>query len=207
MTHITTIGAGLYSDVSFGTDFTTGAWTLDKAQSLGTFTEANWKALFATAVDPGVAGGAVGKFRRITNIRELPQMGTPPNIVNVPTYGSKTSRQVQGQADAPTFEVTLNFVPSDWITTANYLGSYVGNGTAYPFRFALLNSEPSTAGATKYASLDTVTGISSAPGGNTQYFFGGKVEALQINPQLTDSNTAVLTISLQSEFWGPFTNT
>jgi len=203
MTHINTIGVGLYSDVAYSTDLTTGAWTLDKAQSLTTFTEANWKALFQTEVAVNVAGGITGKFRRITNIREMPQMGTPPNIVNVPNYGGKVSKQIQGQADSPTFEITMNFVPQDWITSANYLGEYVGKSSAWPFRFTLLNADPTTSGATKYASL---TGSGLATVQNTQYFFGGKLEALQINPQLTDSNTAILTISLQTELWGPFTN-
>ena len=207
MPHITSLGVGLFSDVSFSTDFTTNTWTVAGA---GAFSEANWKTLFTAEPGLGVAGGATGKYRRIMNIRELPQMGTPPNIVNVPKYGSKTSIQIQGQADAPSFEVVLNYVPGDWISTADYLGAYIGVVPAaggYPFRFSLLNSEPAayhSVGATAMGTAKGYTaGATKCP--NSQYFFGGKLEALQISPQLTDANQATLTISIQTDLYGPFT--
>jgi len=201
MAHIAAIGAGMFSDISFSTDLTTGGWSLAAAP---TFSEANWKALFASAVDPGTAGGITGKFRRLTNIREMPQFGTPPNIVNVPTYGFKTSKQVQGQSDAPTFEIMVNFVPSDWQTATDYLGNYLNGGVqynAYPFRIVLLNAAPTLATAAQYAS--TAPGVGSVA--NTQYYFGGRLEAIQINPQLTDSNQATVTVSVQTDFYGPWT--
>jgi len=199
MTHISSIGAGIYSDLSYS------GVSAETAITSAPTSEANWKALFAQEVANGsvATGGAPLEFRRIKDIREFPQMGTPPNIVNVPTYGYKTSKQVQGQADAPTFEVTLNYIPLDWQTVANYHGNLVGNGQLYAFRFALLNtpstgSTPNTAYASLAAGLGTVQ--------NSQYFWLGKLEALQINPQLSDANTAVLTISIQSEFVGPYTD-
>lgn len=193
MTHISTIGAGLYSDLSICRE----TWVSVPADA------AAWAALFATELDNGSAvTAASGEFTRVKNIREFPQMGTPPNIVNVPVYGSKTSRQVQGQADAPSFEVTLNFVPIDWQDTANYLGSMVGDGNLYGFRFALLNADSAgVTAATKYASVALGLGTVA----NSLYYWGGKLEALQVNPQLTDSNTAVLTISIQTDFVGAFT--
>jgi hypothetical protein len=198
MPHINSLGAGIYSDISFCTE----TW----AGIPGTGVAADWQGLFATALTLGVAEGApAGEFRRITNIREMPQMGTPPNIVNVPNYGYKTSRQVQGQADAPTFEVQLNFIPNDWQNAAGYLGYYVGNSNIYAFRFTLLNAEPAGYASTQ-AGLGTAKGGSAGSGYNTQYYFGGKLEALQINPQLTDASTATLTISIQTDLYGPFTN-
>jgi len=198
MTHITSIGAGIFSDLSYSID------NPDLAAP-STAIEATYKGYFVTLLANGTnVTAGVNEFRRIADVREFPQMGTPPNIVNVPTFGFKTSKQVQGQADAPTFEVTINYVPSDWDTiVTNYKhGSLVGNGKLYPFRFTLLNSAPTGT----WASVDS-TGLGAGGIGNSQYFWMGKFEALQINPQLTDGNTAVLTISIQSDFVGPFTNT
>ena len=42
---------------------------------------------------------------------------------------------------------------------------------------------------------------------NSQWFFLGKLEAQQVTPNLTDSNTATVTITLQSRFFGAFTQT
>lgn len=272
MAHITSIGAGIYSDLSYGVEsenFSTPTVSVELA----------YKNAFAHVLNNGSAVTAAtngGEFRRVVDVREFPQMGTPPNIVNVPVYGSKISRQVQGQADAPAFEVTLNYIPQDWQVTANYHGFYVGDGKSYPFRFSLLNALPSdyvstdvasagtiTSGTTNGTTL-TVTGVTgtiavgmglsgtAAAGeivrqltttdagqllgkagtylvsssltsasitgasyaganmgtgtvGNSQYFWTGKFEALQINPQLTDANQATLTISIQSDFVGPYT--
>jgi len=192
MSHITSIGAGMFSDLSVH-NHTTSLTSID--------TQAEFDALFATETDTP----AVGTFSRIKNVREFPAMGTPPNIVNVPTYGQKTSQQIQGQADAPTMEITINYIPSAW-ASGTVLGAMVGDGKQKAFRFALLNSEPAG-----YAS--SVAGIGTAKGGtagtppneNTYYYWIGKIEALLVNPQLTDANTATLTISLQSAFYGAYT--
>ena len=139
---------------------------------------------------------------RIKNVREFPAMGTPPNVVNVPVYGSATSQQIQGQADAPSMEITLNYVAADWAKEAsNILGSMVGDGNQYVFRFSLLNAEPTGAGATKYAS--TAAGLGTVQ--NSQYYWIGKLEALQVTPQLTDANTATITLTIQSDFFGAYT--
>jgi len=181
MAHITSIGAGMFSDLSV----TTAAYT---ATDFETATSSALMAFFDDAP-------STGEFKRITNIREFPSMGVPPNIVNVPVYGSKTSQQVQGQADSPSVELTINYVPSDWASGTN-LGDKVGDGKQYLFRFTLLNSEP-----TSYTSLANGLGTVA----NSQYFWKGKIEALLVNPQLTDATTATLTISVQSAFRGAFT--
>ena len=198
MAHISSIGAGLYSDLAVSTPTT----PLSAAALAALDTAAEFQALFATEIDTIGGTRAANTFVRIKNVREFPAMGTPPNVVNVPVYGSATSQQIQGQADAPSMEITLNFVAADWAKEAsNILGSMVGDGNQYVFRFALLNSEPTGSGATKFAS--TTAGLGTVQ--NSQYYWIGKIVALQVNPQLTDANTATVTISIQSEFFGAFT--
>jgi len=189
MAHITSIGAGIYSDLSFSVDETAA-----KATAIATPNYTNLALLFSSLQTVGATTETAGCYKRIENVREFPSMGTPPNIVNVPTFGFKTSKQVQGQADAPSFEVTLNYVPSDWITTANYLGYYITLGRQMMFRFTLLNGVPTAYGSNAFVTQ------------NSQYFWLGKMEALQISPQLTDANQATLTISIQSDFYGAFTS-
>jgi hypothetical protein len=72
----------------------------------------------------------------------------------------------------------------------------VGNGKQYLFRFTLLNAQP-TSYATTAGGMGTV--------GNSQWYWQGKMESLLVNPQLTDANTATLTISVQSDFYGAYT--
>lgn len=192
MAHISSIGAGLYSDLSVAIDAT------EIAAAYAAPTEANLKAAFATVLANGSAPtSTAGEFIRIRNVREFPSMGTPPNVVNVAVYGQKSSQQIQGQSDAPSLEITLNYVGSDWQKAANYLGNMVGDGVRRLFRFTLLNSEPSGGYASTVAGLGTTE--------NSQYYWFGKIEALLVNPQLTDANTATLTITVQSDFYGAFT--
>lgn len=190
MTHISSIGAGIFTDLAFGS---TAKTALPATPDVIT----NWVVEFADEIAFGTVPG-VGDFYRIKNVREFPAVGTPANIVNVPVYGQKTSSQVQGQADAATLEVTLNYVGEDFQKTANYLGSLIGNGSQYWFRLAILNTDP---GSGKYASA--AAGLGTVQ--NSQYFWLGKLEALSVSPQLTDANQATLTISTQSDFYGAFT--
>ena len=193
MAHISSIGAGMFSDLSVAVPTTDPTFaTLD--------TQSEFDALFATEVESVGGAKGAGAFVRIKNVREFPAMGTPPNIVNVPTYGQKTSQQIQGQSDAPNLEVTVNYVPAEW-ASGTILGGMVGDGKQYVMRFALLNAQPTGAGATKFASIATGLGTIQ----NSEYFWIGKVEALVVNPQLTDSNTATITLSIQSSFYGAYT--
>ena len=196
MAHISSIGAGMYSDLSIAVPSTPPSFAaLD--------TEAEFEALFATEIASAGGTKAVNTFVRVKDIREFPAMGTPPNIVNVPVYGQASSQQIQGQSDAPSMELTMNFVPADWADeVSNILGSMVGDGNQYVFRFALLNSEPTGSGNTKYASSGSGLGTVQ----NSCYYWVGKIEAIQVNPQLTDANTATITISIQSPFYGAWTN-
>lgn len=188
MAHITSIGASMFSDMSVCTD------TTANTAAIANPTEALLKACFATA-----------KYTRIKNVREFPSMGTPANVVNVPVYGQKTSSQIQGQSDAPSIELTINYVASDWAPTAP-LGAMVGDQTQRVFRFTLLNELPGGFDTTApSATVGSIGGVTSNPVENTSYYFVGKIEALLVNPQLTDATTATLTITTQSDFFGTYT--
>lgn len=198
MSHIASIGASMFSDLAVATPLA----DLSAASLAALDTAAEFSALFATEID--TVGGTKGTntFTRVKNVREFPAMGTPPNVVNVPVYGSKSSQQIQGQSDSPSMEITLNYIPADWAKDAsNILGNMVGDGKQYVFRFTLLNSEPTGSGATKYAA--TAAGIGTVP--NSEYYWIGKLEALQVNPQLTDATTATITLTIQSAVYGAYT--
>jgi len=195
MSHITSIGAGMFSDMSVALPAT----QLTAAQLAAIDTAAEFQALFGSEIESIGGTKASSTFVRIKNVREFPSMGTPPNIVNVPVYGSKTSQQIQGQADAPSVELTLNYVPADW-AAGTLLGDAVGDGKQHVFRFVMMNAEPV---AYKSDTSTPADGIGSVQ--NSQYYWIGKIEAIQVNPQLTDANTATVTISIQSEFFGAFT--
>ena len=196
MSHINSIGASVFSDLSIALPTT-------QPDMASLDTPAEFQALFAKEISAVGGTKDVGTFVRVKNVREFPAMGTPPNVVNVPTYGQKTSQQVQGQSDAPNMEITINFVASEWAKdVGNLLGTLVGDGNQYAFRFSLLNSEPTGSGATKYSS--TSAGLGTVQ--NSQFFWVGKVEALQVNPQLTDATTATITLTLQSAMFGAYTS-
>jgi hypothetical protein len=189
MTHISSIGAGLFSDLSVG---------LVKQNPVGLsapWTKEELAAMFTTQAAPTDNTPVATEFISIAGIREFPPVGTPSNIVNVPGYGSATSLQIQGQADASSFELQINYTGTQW-DKANYPGKMVNDGNAYPIRLAILNSRP--------------PGLASSPAGlgaveNSIYYFIGKLEAIAVQPSLTDANIATLTLSVQSQFYGAFT--
>jgi hypothetical protein len=191
MSHLSTIGASIYSDLSVCTDD-----TLTTA-AIGSPVELNFNKCFAA-----------DKYERISDVREFPSIGTPPNIVNVPVYGQATSKQIQGQADAPSIEITINYVAELWKKDAD-LGKLVNDQKQHIFRFSLLNKKPPS-----YDYNDPAQASELGMGGDTSegtatensfYFWIGKIEALIVNPQLTDATTATLTISTQSDFYGVYT--
>jgi hypothetical protein len=143
------------------------------------------------------------QFFEIRNVKEFPAIGKPANIVKVPEYGSDTSLQIQGQADSPTMEITLNYVPAEW---ANGIMSdtggviKVGKSGIYTFRFALLSKQPT-------GVIVAATPMGTPSVDNSCFYFKGKIEALEVTPSLTDAMTAKLTISVQSEIVGAFTYT
>jgi len=200
MAHIASIGSGNYSDLSIATPVAELTPTALAALN----TAAAFQALFASEINTTGGTRAAGAFIRVKNVREFPAMGVPANIVNVPAYGQATSSQIQGQADAPSLELTLNYIAADWAkdVAGQLLAPMVNDAVSRVFRFSLLNSPPTGTTATAFASSSTGLGTTQ----NSQFFWVGKVEALQVNPQLTDANTAALTLSMQGSFFGPFTS-
>ena len=148
--------------------------------------EAAWKTLFANSTAPGLV-------HEIANVRDFPSIGNTPNIINVPEYGQKITKQVSAQADAPTMELTLNYVPSTWGAPAP-LAAYVGDGITRAFQFALL---PQPAASSLGAALTPVP--------NAVFYFLGTIASHVVNPSRDDASTSTLTISLSSDVMGPFT--
>jgi hypothetical protein len=175
MAHISSLGAGIFTYL----DIFTG--TIPAA----TDTAAEAAALFVGTV-PGTADA---EHVRMPSVREFPSVGTPANIVNVPVYGQKTSSQVQGQADSPSLEVTVNYVAEDMQEIHALVGL---NGV---FRFMM---------AASAVTADEGAAATLAPE-NTEFYFLGKIEAILVNPALTDATTATVTLSAQSDFFGPAT--
>jgi hypothetical protein len=135
-----------------------------------------------------VAGGSV-----IANVRDFPAIGAPANIVKVPGYGAKQSKQVMGQSDAPNLELTINYIASDW-ASGGTLMNLIDNDTPVLLRFALMNAAVVTAAANKLAT------------DNSCYYWLGKLEAIIVKPSLTDATTATVTLSMLSDFYGAFTH-
>jgi hypothetical protein len=166
----------------------------------GTITEANLKTNFATLAD----------FEEIKNIRDMPSFGTPANIVKVPVYGQAQTQSIGAQSDAPDLELTINYIPSAWaklnasFATTGTLGDAVGDGIAKVFQFALL---PAKAPALTTALTAGVGGTLASPVPNALIYFVGKIESLLVNPSRDDASTATVALSIQSDFFGPFTIT
>ena len=175
MAHISSLGSGLYTYL----DIYTGA--------LGTYTTAADCAAEFVGTVPGTADA---DHIRMPSVREFPAVGTPANIVNVPVYGQKTSSQIQGQADAPTLEVTVNYVAEDMQAIHALI-----DGTPKLFRF-MMAAGPVTQDQGAGSTLATE---------NTEFYFVGKVEAILVNPSLSDSISATVTLAAQSDFYGPAT--
>jgi len=165
MAHISSLSSGIFTYLDFH----------NAAPAASVDTAAEYAGLFVTANASAIS--------RIPSVRQFPSIGTPANIVNVPVYGQNTSSQVQGQSDAPTLEVTVNYVPEDMDAFHALIG------TQGAFRFMMCSQATTLA-----ASLDTATTALTC-----------KMEAILVNPALTDSTTATVTMSTQSYFFGPVT--
>jgi len=177
MAHIDSLSAGIFSYLDVFTDSATVTPASENA--------AGYAALFNTTTTDVDAAD----LKRMPSVREFPSIGTPANIVNVPVYGQNTSSQVQGQSDAPTLEVTVNYVPSDMDDFHNLIG------TSVYFRFMMCSAAVTLA--------DSIDGTITPK--NTAFYFKGKIEAILVNPALTDATTATVTLSAQSDFFGPAT--
>mgnify|MGYP001351141489 CR=1 FL=1 len=177
MAHIDSLSSGIFSYLDIFTDSATVTPTAETATG--------YSALFDTNTTDVDAADIV----RMPSVREFPSIGTPANIVNVPVYGQNTSSQIQGQSDAPTLEVTVNYNAGDMAAFHTLVGQQVY------FRFMMCDAAVDLA--------DSNAGANAAK--NTSFYFKGKIEAILVNPQLTDATTATVTLSAQSDFFGPAT--
>jgi hypothetical protein len=213
MAHISSISAAMFTDLAcaYGT-IASGAETVAPVAPAG-FTQANWEAKFDTTT-------GTNSYFRFLNARSFPAVGTPSNIVNVPVFGQKVAQTIGGQSNAPTMDVTLNYIPSLWAkgatasawtaglqtTFGTELANMVSDGVSRPFRLALLASaSTATAGASLGPYDSNATGLGSVP--NSEFYWMGKMESLLVTPSLTDATTAVLSLSIQSDFYGAWTAT
>ena len=171
MAHISSLQAGIYSYL----DMYTG--TVDAS------------GFIAASEYAGLFDGGVVDIVRMPSVRDFPSVGTPANIVNVPVYGQATSSQVQGQADAPSLDITVNYVPTDM----EAIHALIGQSVVFRFMMVSESTDLATATAATLAAQ------------NTEFYFRGKIEAILVNPQLTDAVTATVTLSAQSAFVGPAT--
>jgi len=204
MPHINSIGAALFTDLSV----VVGTVAVGKAETTATAPATKdltgFQAIFNTVA-------SVAKYAKISNVREFPAIGAPANIVSVPVYGQKQGQSIGGQADAPSLELTINYVATDWAkniagtSPESTLGNMVGDGVSRVWRFTLLNADPTlvTVTATQGKYDSNAAGLGTVQ--NTQYYFYGKLESLLITPSLTDATTATIAISVQSDFYGAYT--
>ncbi len=162
MALITNIGAGIFTSLKFKAD---SSFTLPT-------NDTTHQAFIAS-------GGDFNGSTEITNAREFPSFGKPANIVNVPNYGQSISSQIQGQADAPTMEFTVNYVPS----VHGAIQALVQDGNTYVYQIDLKNAET---------------------GDNAAFYVKGQFASFEVSPNLTDSNQATITMSTQGDYVGPF---
>jgi len=174
MAHISNLGSGIYSYLDIFT---------------GTITTKSTAAECAAYFVGGTPGTADATHVRMPSVREFPSVGTPANIVNVAVFGQATSSQVQGQADAPSLEVTVNYVADDMTAFHTLIGQEC------VFRF-MMAASPVTQDEGAAASITPT---------NTEFYFVGKIEAILVNASLTDATTATVTLSTQTDFFGPAT--
>ena len=161
------------------------------------------------------------------SMRDIPQTGTPANIVKVPVYGEDQSFSIGAQPDSPDLEFTLNLEPEVWAEgvspndTNEFHKSQIkritGNGKEYAMAFFYLNSKTENPITRPGASNNPVTlGASQnqveveynalGPKANSCMFFRGRVESVLYNPMRDDASTATVTLSITSpDFYGLFT--
>lgn len=131
MAHISTLGAGFYSELRVTGATSSGVTTLTTADTTDD-TAAEFLALATVAV---------------TSVRSFPSVGAPANIVNVPVFGQDQSSQIQAQPDAPTAVFTLNWLPGDSVQSAIQAANQ--NNTNYSWGVRASNAElPATLAAT-----------------------------------------------------------
>jgi hypothetical protein len=174
MAHISSLNSSVYTTLRI-VSMTNGTDVARPANAAG------WYDTFDGSTLTGATTSNIG------NVREFPSMGTPANIVNVPVYGQATSSQISGQADAPTLEFTLNYVPTDHYSIEELRQS----GQKVAFRVRLAPSEAGMADGD-----DSVA--------NADFCFIGSIASFEITPSLSDSMQATVSVAIDGDFEGPF---
>lgn len=148
---------------------------------------------------------AGGFYVTLENVRDLPAVGTPANVVKVPSYGQRSTSSVGAQPDAADLEVVVNYTPIQWLDTGEpfsgeytVIGAMVGDGVSRLFQLAMTTSLPPFQDARP-------EGLGAVP--NALFYFVGRIESVVVQPALDDAATATISISLQSDFIGPLTVT
>lgn len=209
MAHITSIGAAIYTTLSISAA-PADISNLPKSQAAADLQYSQGGIWYTDNTGTVLNTPAADGFLRITNVKEFPSMGIPANVTNVAEYGSALSMQIQSQADAPTLELTLNYIPADWANNAMYGGASAPrvNGDIHLFRFTLAAAPIASFKAGFHANASAIVGPATSWAStveNSSYYFLGKLEALESTPNLTDALTAKLTISVRSSIYGAFT--
>ena len=173
MAHIDSLTAVKYTTLWYSTDDT-------DRDALNDTDGSDWSGLFTSSNSFPVG-----------NIREFPSLGTPANIVNVPVYGQSVSSQVGGQADAPTLEFTLNYVPTNHAAVDDLRR----NSTAVYWRVRMTDADA--------GGLDSADAPLSDLG-YADIYFRGTVQSFEITPSLSDAMQATFSVSIDGDFAGPF---
>ena len=90
-------------------------------------------------------------------------------------------------------------MPADTVA----LQALVGNGQLYAFQVAMCSQAP--ANLQQVAATGIGVAVNSIPTNNTVFNFLGKFESFLVTPSLSDSIQAKLTLSMQTQLFGPFT--
>jgi len=188
MAHIQSIGASKFTALDYVPN--TGASSASTAGALHSLFVSNSATILATDTPTDETNEVA--VVHVGNVREFPSMGAPSNIVNVPVYGQATSSQVSGQADAPSLEFSLNYVPSDHAA----LDALRKAATRLCFRVRIADADLSVDGSGIYTAdqLDSFA----------DFYFFGTIASFEITPGLTDAMQASMTLTIEGSFSGPF---
>ena len=179
---VVTLGGTLGSGISFNT----GAGTFVSAAD-------------ARAGTDNVIGADTVNVVELPDIRDMPSFGTPANIVKVPSYGAAITQSIGAQPDAPDLEFTLNYDPQAWANTP--ISSWISDGVTRGMGVVLLQSQYN--GDLDYGTVNSLA-VASKPR-QAIVFFRGRFESLLTNVMRDDAATNTITLSVRSDFYGPFT--
>ena len=154
------------------------------------YTDTELQDLFEDSDGAAKTGNALSNLTAVTNIREFPSVGTPANITNVPVYGESISSSVGAQADAPTLEFTINYVPNDH----QRIESLRENATVVIFRIRMTDS------AVVGENINYGLGNHSLQFNDV--YFRGRIESFEVTPSLSDAMQASFTCSISGAFRG-----